>query len=261
MLNGDKTYDFTIRFGAATATDDAEGEVVAESAVRPTRADVEAVLPRFTGPIRQRPPAYSALKVDGERAYKRARAGEKVELAERQVTISSLTSTPSFPRTRESSACDGGAEQDAAVGMDSRVRGNDETAEEITLSATVSKGTYIRALARDIAEALGTVGHVSMLRRTRCGPFSLENAISVDTLEKAATERGLGSMVLPMTAGLDDIPALSVTPEEASRLKHGQNLSGRPEPDGSYIAVDGTTPVAMVSLISGESRTDRGFNL
>ena len=230
MLNGDKAYDFTIAFGTATATDDVEGEVVATSDVRPTRAAVETLLPKFTGTIRQRPPAYSALKVDGQRAYKRARAGESVTLAERAITIRSLEIL-------------------------------DATEGSVTLSAQVTKGTYIRSLARDIAEALGTVGHVAMLRRTTCGPFALEKAISVDILEKRAMERGLGSMVLPMTAGLDDIPALSVTPEEAARLKHGQHLSGRPEPDGSYIAMDGTAPVAMISLISGESRTDRGFNL
>ena len=280
MLNGDKSYDFTIRFGTATETDDAEGEVVASSEMRPTLAEVEAVLPRFTGRIRQRPPAYSALKVDGKRAYTLARAGEAVKLEEREVTVTELTlvsPSPSSPR-RRGSIQRSVAEESASACSEERMgppparrmtakernagSGNKrERPDEITLSAAVSKGTYIRSLARDIAEALGTCGHVSMLRRTHCGPFTLGTAITLDNLEEAVIERGLGSMVLPMTAGLDDIPAFSVTPAEAQRLKHGQHLSGRPEPDGSYLAMDGETPVALVSLISGESRTDRGFNL
>ncbi|MBZ6378227.1 tRNA pseudouridine(55) synthase TruB [Pacificimonas flava] len=233
MLNGDKAYDFTIAFGTATATDDAEGEIVATSDVRPTCAEVESVLPSFTGPIRQHPPAYSALKVDGERAYARARRGEDVDLPAREVTVHALGTGDALPTG---------------------------PLDAITLSARVSKGTYIRSLARDIADALGTAGHVSMLRRTQCGPFDLENAISVDMLERRARERGLGSMVLPMTAGLDDIPALSVTPRETDRLMHGQRLEGRPEPDGSYIAMDGNTPVALVSLCEGTVSIDRGFN-
>ncbi|MEE4350501.1 MAG: tRNA pseudouridine(55) synthase TruB [Pacificimonas sp.] len=271
MLNGDKGYDFTIRFGTATSTDDAEGEVVASSDVRPTLPEIEAALPAFTGPITQRPPAYSALKVDGERAYARARRGEVVELAERTVTVHALvlgkqaplSPTPpmSSPRRR------GSLEQNH--GRDPRLRGDDNLVGartdgpllEITLSARVSKGTYIRSLARDIAVSLGTVGHVSMLCRTHCGPFTLENAISVDMLEHRARERGLGGMVLPMTAALDDIPALSVNPDEAARLKQGQQLVGRPEPDGAYIAMDGDTPAAMVSLCEGTVRVDRGFNL
>ncbi|MGB7404515.1 MAG: tRNA pseudouridine(55) synthase TruB [Pacificimonas sp.] len=230
MLNGDKSYNFTIRFGAQTATDDREGEIIATSDIRPERQDVEALLPVFTGTLVQTPPAYSALKVEGERAYKRARAGESVEMASRAVTIHSLTVS--------------GAGHD-----------------QVTLSARVSKGTYIRALARDIALKLGTVGHVSMLRRTACGPFPLETAIALDNLMESATERGLERMVRPMTAGLDDIPALSVTPDEATALKHGQHLVGRPEQDGSYVAMDGETPVALISLLAGTSRTDRGFNL
>lgn len=235
MLNGDKSYDFTVRFGTATATDDLEGDVVAASAARPARTALMAVLPRFTGAIRQRPPAYSALKVDGERAYKRARAGEAVTLAEREVTVHALS----------------------CLGMD----GPEAALDSATLSATASKGTYIRALARDIATALGTVGHVTMLRRTACGPFGLEKAITLDNLMESATERDLESMVLPMTAGLDDIPALAITPEEANVLKHGQTLLGRPEPDGPMIAMDGETPVALVAVEDGTVRVERGFNI
>ncbi|WP_078056232.1 hypothetical protein [Pacificimonas flava] len=148
----------------------------------------------------------------------------------------------------------------ATSGANVAAAADEDGLDSITLSARVTKGTYIRSLARDIAEALGTVGHVAMLRRTVCGPFPLETAITLDNLEDAAKTRGLGSVLLPMTAGLDDIPALSVTPEEAHRLKHGQGLFGRPEPDGSYIAMDENTPVALISLSAGEGRIDRGFN-
>ncbi|HJO66054.1 MAG TPA: tRNA pseudouridine(55) synthase TruB, partial [Sphingomonas sanguinis] len=164
MLDSDKVYDFTIRFGEQTSTLDAEGEVVATSDVRPTRDALEAVLPRFTGPITQVPPAYSALKIDGERAYDLARAGEEVVLASRAVTIHSLT---------VGEAADSGA------------------LEDITLTAHVSKGTYIRSLARDIALALGTVGHVTMLRRTKAGPFTLAPAISLDKLNEMGQARTL----------------------------------------------------------------------
>ncbi|MBV7255955.1 tRNA pseudouridine(55) synthase TruB [Pacificimonas sp. WHA3] len=238
MLNGDKGYDFTITFGSATATDDLEGDIVEESAHRPSLASVQDVLPQFTGPITQRPPAYSALKVDGERAYKRARAGEVLNMAERGVTVHELII---------STTC--GAPPDA------------DALDQITLSATVSKGTYVRALARDIAVALGTAGHVSMLRRTACGPFALESAITLDNLMESAMERGLESVVLPMTTGLDDIPALPVTAEEAGILRHGQQLSGCPEPDGLKIAMMEEIPVALVAVENGIVRVERGFNL
>ncbi|MBA4758464.1 tRNA pseudouridine(55) synthase TruB [Sphingosinicella sp.] len=230
MLNGDKAYDFTVRFGVATETDDAEGGVVATSDVRPARAAIEAVLPRFTGLIEQRPPAYSALKVDGERAYARARAGEVVVLPPRAVTIHALR----------------------------LVEADGETA---TFSVSCSKGTYVRSLARDIAEALGTVGHVIMLRRTKAGPFGLEGAISLDKLGELAMEQRLIAALLPLTAGLDDIPALAVNPGEAARLKSGQTLAGRPEPDGLVVAMLGEVPVALARVEAGTVRVERGFNL
>ncbi|MBL8648201.1 MAG: tRNA pseudouridine(55) synthase TruB [Sphingosinicella sp.] len=230
MLNGDKAYDFTVRFGMATETEDAEGAVVATSDVRPSRADVEAVLPHFTGPIEQRPPAYSALKVDGERAYARARAGETVVLPPRAVTIHALQ----------------------------LLEADGETA---TFSVSCSKGTYVRSLARDIAEALGTVGHVVMLRRTKAGPFGLEGAISLDKLGELAMEQRLIAALLPLTAGLDDIPALAVNPGEAARLKSGQTLAGRPEPDGLVVAMLDAVPVALARVEAGTVRVERGFNL
>jgi tRNA pseudouridine55 synthase len=248
MLGATKGYDFTIRFGDETDTLDLEGKVVATSAVRPTLDQVEAVLPEFTGEIEQVPPAYSALKIEGKAAYARARAGEDVELKPRNVTIHALT----MHHPRESGGPARRQEQ-----RDSRVRWNDE----VTLSCTVSKGTYIRSLARDIANALGTVGHVSYLRRTRAGPFSLESAISLDFLEEAAKARALTRTVLPLTAALDDIPALLVTSRQAEMLRQGQRLVGFPATPGLQMAMLEETPVALVEALADGLRVVRGFNL
>jgi tRNA pseudouridine55 synthase len=237
MLDATKTYDFTIRFGQETDTLDLEGKTIATSVARPTRADLEAVLPRFTGSIEQVPPAFSALKVDGQRAYDLARAGKDVELKSRSVTVLSLTAR--HPRFRT----------------------KDEAQDEITLSATVSKGTYIRSLARDISHALGTVGHVTMLRRTKAGPFGLDQAISLDFLQDAAKARQLTRTVLPLDAGLDDIPALPVTPEQARLLRHGQPLFGIPAMPGLQLATSGGTPVALVEVSDDGCKVVRGFNL
>jgi tRNA pseudouridine55 synthase len=222
MLDSDKVYEFTIGFGVKTDTLDGEGKAIATSDVRPTLAEVGAVLPRFTGPIEQVPPAYSALKVDGERAYDLARAGEEVVLATRAVTVFSLA---------------------------------------VTLTAHVSKGTYIRSLARDIAHALGTVGHVTYLRRTKAGPFDLSHAISLDKLAESANARGLEQILLPLRAGLDDIPALSLNPDQAGALRQGRVLVGIARDDGLHFAMLGETPVALVEVESGEARVVRGFNL
>jgi tRNA pseudouridine55 synthase len=230
MLDATKGYDFTISFGAETDTLDAEGQVVATSDVRPTVEQIEAVLPRFTGEIEQVPPAYSALKIEGKAAYARARAGEEVEMKPRLVTIFDL-------------------------------RVVEATRESATLSATVSKGTYIRSLARDIASALNTVGTVTMLRRTRAGPFSLESAISLDFLEEAAKARALTRTVLPLDAALDDIPALPVTPDQARLLRHGQMLVGFPAKPGLQMAISEGTPVALVEASADGLRVVRGFNL
>ena len=230
MLDATKAYDFTIRFGEETDTLDAEGAVVARSEVRPTLEQVQSVLHRFTGEIEQVPPTYSALKVEGKAAYARARAGEAVALKSRRVTIFELSAT-------------------------------DYSVAGATLSATVSKGTYIRSLARDIARALGTVGHVSYLRRTRAGPFAMESAISLDFLEEAAKARRLTETVLPLTAALDDIPALPVTPDQAQLLRHGQRLSGFPAKPGLQLATSEDTPVALVEALADGLKVVRGFNL
>jgi len=242
LLDATKDYEFAVRFGEETDTLDAEGEVVESSDVRPACEEVEAMLPRFTGTIEQIPPAYSALKIGGKPAYQRSRAGELVEMKARTVTVPEL-------RLLESSA------------------------DEAMFSATVSKGTYIRSLARDIARALGTVGHVTMLRRTRAGPFTLEKAISLDFLVNAAKERRLDGAVLPLIAALDDIPALPVTCRQAELLRHGQTLAGFPAKGphqsptlmgptpGLYLATDDDRPVALVEASAGGLRVVRGFNL
>jgi tRNA pseudouridine55 synthase len=234
MLDSDKIYDFTIRFGEQTSTLDAEGEVIAMSDVRPTLAEVQTMLPHFTGPIEQAPPAYSAIKVDGRRAYDLARAGEEVEMKLRSVTIHAL----SFGAHTGTSALS-----------------------DITLTAHVSKGTYIRSLARDISLALGTVGYVTMLRRVKAGPFTLGEAISLDNLSHAANERAIERHMLPLTAGLDDIPALLVTSQDALLLRQGRVLPGCDAATGLHLAIDGNIPVALVEIQDGEIRVVRGFNL
>lgn len=234
MLDSDKIYDFTIAFGAQTDTLDLEGAVIATSETRPTQAEVAAVLPHFTGPIEQAPPAYSAIKIDGQRAYDLARAGEDVEMKLRSVTIHALDIAPG-----------------AGEGV----------LESITLTAHVSKGTYIRSLARDIALALGTVGHVTMLRRTKAGPFTLEQAIGLDILDDAVKSRAIAQLMLPLTVGLDDIPALHVTPDQAMALKQGRTLAGDPRKQGQMLAMLGETPVALVEAFGPDIRVVRGFNL
>ena len=230
MLDSDKVYDFTIRFGEETDTLDGEGAVIAISDARPARAQVQAVLPRFTGPIEQIPPAYSALKVDGARAYDLARAGETVTLASRSVTIHALTVI--------------NMSEDAA-----------------TLTAHVSKGTYIRSLARDIAHALGTVGHVTMLRRTKAGPFTLRQAIGLDKLAELAKARTLEDTLLPLSAGLDDIPAFALDPDQAGELRQGRVLVGVAADDGPMVAMLDGVPLALVEVQDGNVRVVRGFNL
>jgi len=230
MLDADKIYAFTIAFGAETDTLDAEGEVVMSSPVRPGRAQLEEVLPRFIGLIAQVPPAYSALKVDGQRAYDLARAGAAPEMRARPVTIHSLAIQDFKPNSA-------------------------------TLVAHVSKGTYIRSLARDIARALGTVGHVTMLRRLKAGPFTLEGAISLDRLADLGQGRALETTLLPLAAGLDDIPALPVTPDQARLLRQGRKVIGIAASNGLHLAISEDAPVALVIAEDGEVRVERGFNL
>jgi len=254
MLEATKSYEFTIRFGEETDTLDAEGKVVATRDVRPTPEQVESVLPRFTGEIEQIPPAYSALKVGGKAAYARARAGEEVELKARKVTIPSLI-------IRHPELVSGSISPPAQGSPEWMLKQVQHDVMEITLAATVSKGTYIRSLARDIARALGTVGHVSYLRRTRAGPFGLDQAVSLDFLTEIAKARQLTRAVLPLQAALDDIPALPVTSRQAELLRHGQRLVGIPAPPGLQLATEEGTPVALVEASADGLRVVRGFNL
>jgi tRNA pseudouridine55 synthase len=230
VLDAVKSYDFTIRFGEETDTLDLEGQVIATSDRRPSREEIAATLPLFTGPIRQMPPAHSALKVDGRRAYDLARSGETPRLNEREVTVHHLAITDARP-------------------------------DEAILSATVSKGTYIRSLARDIARALGTVGHLVMLRRTRAEPFDLSHAITMDQLNAMAEPGLLEQSLLPVSAGFGDMPRLHVDEDEARRLRSGQRVSGHAATPGTYIALEGDLPVALVELDGDEVSVVRGFNL
>ena len=235
MLDASKTYDFTICFGTETSGLDAEGEVVATSDHRPSLAQVEAALAQFTGPIAQIPPAYSAIKIDGQRAYDLARAGAVVAMQSRAVTVHELY-----------------IHKDTAIdGLDS-----------VTLTANVSKGTYIRSLARDIAYAAGTVGHVAMLRRTRAGPFNLESAISLDKLNAFGQGAAQEDIILPIEAGLVDIPALNLSPEQARAIQQGRVLTGIAMKDGLHWARGANLrPIALVENVDGILKTVRGFNL
>ena len=230
MLDASKIYDFTIRFGEQTDTLDTEGEVVVTSDLIPETEDVAAILPAFTGAIQQAPPAYSAIKIDGKRAYDRARAGEEVEMKLRDTTIHSLDVL-------------------------------DSKAGAVTLRAHVSKGTYIRSLARDIATALGSVGHVTYLRRIKAGPFTQEQAISLDSAEEIAKGAPLEHLLLPLEAGLDDIPVLHLDPDSAQAVRQGRVLSELPQPDGLHMAKLGQVPVALMELEGGSAKVVRGFNL
>ncbi|MEO6387676.1 MAG: tRNA pseudouridine(55) synthase TruB, partial [Croceibacterium sp.] len=257
LLDSDKVYAFTVQFGEETDTLDGEGEVVDTSDRRPPLAAVAAICAHFTGEIDQVPPAYSALKVDGKRAYDRARAGEGVQLDTRRVTIHSLEplSEGSRPALESSFATSAGRPDPLDP------RGPLELAESVTLVAHVSKGTYIRSLARDLAHALGTVGHVTYLRRTKAGPFTENRAISLDMLEEIGNGARLEDHLLPLEAGLDGIPALTLDPESAQAARQGRVLSGMPHPDGLYLALAGTVPVALMELSGGSAKVVRGFNL
>ena len=260
MLDASKIYEFAIGFGTETETLDVEGAVTETSDHRPTLAEVEAVLPQFTGPIEQIPPKYSALKIDGKRAYDLARAGVDVEMKLRGVTIYSLSLRHPDAATRHPELVSGSPE------VLKQVR-DDEPLAEITLTATVSKGTYIRSLARDIARALHTVGHVTMLRRTKAGPFTLKQAISLDKLNEIGKGADITDYLLPLEAGLDDIPAYDLTPDQAKLLRQGMTLDeremiGNPAFNGLFLATENHgSPVALAELVEGTVKVVRGFNM
>jgi len=194
LMEADKVYRFTIAWGTTTASFDREGEVTATSQARPTQRQVAEALPRFVGEIDQIPPDYSAIKVDGQRAYDLAREGVVLALKPRRVTIHSAQ----------------------VVGAP------DEGHVEIEVHC--GKGVYVRAIVRDVAEALGACGHVSALRRLRVGRFSINNAIGLEKLVEMVQEDGSSEVLLPVETALDDIPALALTTEDAFRLKQGRSI-------------------------------------
>ncbi len=195
VMEGAKRYRFTLRWGQATSTDDAEGEVVETSSARPSRAEVEEVLPRFRGLIEQVPPTFSAIKVEGQRAYDLARNDEAVALEPRQVRIDELE-------------------------LDSM-----ESPDSATFLVACGKGAYMRALARDLGKALGTCAHVVGLRRSAVGPFREEMAIPLESLEALGHSPALMEQLLPIETALDDIPAFALSEAEARRLRCGQTVS------------------------------------
>lgn len=227
VQDGQKVYRFAIKWGEQTTTDDAEGEVSARSSLRPEREAIVAALPTFTGEIMQAPPAFSAIKVNGERAYDLARAGEAVELAPRPVHVEALQLV----------------EHRGATSV---------------LEMTCEKGTYVRALARDLARQLGTFGHVVELRRTAVGPFSEAVAIDLASLE-AATNRD--ALLRPVTAGLALLPEVRLTPEQAGSVRHGNPvlLTGASAPVAieACWASSGGTAVALGRVEFGQFKPQR----
>jgi len=224
---GKKLYRFRIRWGEARDTDDREGAVIAESPARPDATAITRALPLFTGTILQRPPAYSALKIGGRRAYALARAGQPPDLAARPVEIAEL---------RLISVAD---------------------PDHADFAAVVGGGTYIRALARDLAEALGTVGHIAELRRLAVGRFAENRAISLDSAVALGHSLGASGHLLPIETALDDIPALALTAAEAARLRHGQLVT----PHGAHLGdfANGTIVGARLDqLVVALARIENG---
>ncbi|WP_417450384.1 tRNA pseudouridine(55) synthase TruB [Kordiimonas sp.] len=232
IVDASKDYAFTIRFGSSTDSDDLEGATVKSGGRIPLQSEIEAALPQFTGTIEQVPPAYSAIKVDGQRAYKLARDGETVELKARPVEIHRL-----------------------------RLDAFDADAGEATLFVTCGKGTYVRSLARDIALALDTLGHVSMLRRLRVGPFGLERAISLEKLDELSHSARAVDYLGPITTALDDIPAVAVTEPEADRIRCGQTLHLPTAKQGTIVLMCGDVPLAIAENTDGTVKSLRVFNM
>jgi tRNA pseudouridine55 synthase len=242
MMEAQKVYRFTIHWGISTDSVDREGEIIARSDVRPGVEQVKAALAGFVGEIGQVPPAFSAIKVDGQRAYDLARDGVEVELKARRVTIheAAVTAAP------------------------------DPDHVEITMRT--GKGVYVRSLARDLAAALGAEGHVSALRRERVGPFSVENAVTLDSLAEMVHRGAAPEGLLPVATALDDIPELAVTDQDAFQLRQGrpivllprqvETLKARLREGSRTVSVfqDGTL-VALCSMRAGRLEPDRVFNL
>jgi tRNA pseudouridine55 synthase len=242
MMEAQKVYRFTVCWGVSTDSVDREGEIIARSDVRPSLEAVKAALPMFVGEIDQVPPAFSAIKVDGRRAYDLAREGVEVELASRRVMI-----------------------HEAAVA-------DMPDADHTEIVIRTGKGVYVRSLARDLALALGAEGHVSALRRERVGPFSVQNAVTLDFLTDLVHRDAASEGLLPVATALDDIPDLAVTDQDAFSLRQGRPIVLIPRQvetlksrlvDGSRTvsAFQGQTLVALGQLRAGRFEPDRVFNL
>ncbi len=216
IVDASKEYAFTVKWGSATDSDDTEGAVTHSGGRQPTENEVADVLARFIGIVQQIPPAYSAIKVDGQRAYKLAREGETVELAPRSVEIHALS-------------------------IISHDVGTQSTAFEVTCG----KGTYVRSLGRDIALALGTYGHITALRRLRVGPFTLDGAISLAKLDELGHSARAVEALLPLTTALDDIPAVAVTEAEAQDIKYGRSLILQTAKRGTCVLMVDALPLAI----------------
>jgi tRNA pseudouridine55 synthase len=230
VQDGEKAYLFTVRWGVETDTDDSDGKATRTSDARPTREQIDALLPRFVGDILQTPPQYSAIKIAGERAYDLAREGEQVELKPRPVTIHRLE----------------------ILDM-----GEDET----KLVMECGKGAYVRAIARDLGRLIGCYGHVTALRRTRVGPFIEEDSF---TLEEIEAEGGAAEALLSVEAGLTELPCVVVDRDAAARLRRGGSLilRGRDAPAGGVVyAACGGVPVAFGEVVEGALEPSRVFNL
>ncbi len=234
IMDALKCYRFAVRFGAATNTDDAEGEVIATSDLRPSDDTVRAALAAFRGQIEQVPPQYSAVKVDGERAYALARAGEEMDLAARPLWVDSLELTGRID------------------------------ADTVELEMVCGKGGYVRSIARDLGQALGCLGHVLWLRREWSGPFDVADGVTLEEIEDLARTPALDDLVLPLQVGLEDLPELHATPEGAVRLRHGNPgmviASGVEYGAPAWASYQGQ-PVAVGVYRSGELHPDRVFNL
>jgi len=248
LMDADKTYRFTVEWGVETASFDREGAVTATSDVRPPAAATAEALRAFIGEIEQIPPAFSAVKVAGERAYDLAREGVDLDLAPRKVVIHRAEVT------------------------------NAPDAHHVEIEIHCGKGTYVRALARDLAAVLGAKAHVSALRRTRVGPFRTERAVTLELLEDLCNRDGGSEVLLPVETALDDIPAMAVTAEDAFRLSQGRPIVLLPRqvetlkarlssPDGAgpasriVLAVHGGSAVSICEMRAGQLRPTRVFNL
>jgi tRNA pseudouridine55 synthase len=234
VMDGRKEYRFTLRFGQARSTEDAEGEVTATSDLRPTDEAIRGALAAFVGEVEQVPPAFSALKIEGKRAYDLARAGEPVALKPRRVLIERL-----------------------------ELLGRPD-ADHADFVVSCGKGTYIRSLGRDLALSLETVGYLSALRRTAVGPFREEAAISLPKLEALGHIPALLGALAPVATALDDIPALALTEAQADRLRQGQPvlLTRDAPPSGALLRAEtGSKLVALVRSDGASLQPVRVFNL